>query len=94
MGSESKVAHQVELAQPVIAFATSSTAHKILKLQYDIVIIDSPQFLSMTNGTSGSGNADNRGVRRVLISQSKQTAILFSSGTTGRVKGVLLTHVI
>ncbi|XP_028791684.1 4-coumarate--CoA ligase-like 9 [Neltuma alba] len=89
--SDSEVAHQVRLSQPVIAFATSSTVHKIPKLQYGTVLLDSPQFVSMMiNGLPGSDN--NRGTDRVEVSQSDTAAILYSSGTTGRVKGALLTH--
>ncbi|KAK4256965.1 hypothetical protein QN277_006618 [Acacia crassicarpa] len=90
LSSDSEVAHMVRLSQPVIAFATSSTAHKIPNLQYGIVLLDSPQFVSMINGLHGSDK--NRGSDRVDVSQSDTAAILFSSGTTGRVKGVELTH--
>ncbi|KAI4343635.1 hypothetical protein L6164_010963 [Bauhinia variegata] len=89
IGSESEVTHQVELSKPVIAFATSATANKIPKLQFGTILIDSPQFLSMINGTGASAS---NGVARVETSQSDLAAILYSSGTTGRVKGVLLTQ--
>ncbi|KAI9079663.1 hypothetical protein K1719_038284 [Acacia pycnantha] len=41
LSSDSEVAHMVRLSQPVIAFATSSTAHKIPNLQYGTVLLDS-----------------------------------------------------
>lgn len=87
LGSDSEVIHQVQLSKPAIAFATSATAHKIPELQLGTILIDSPQFLSMINGTRESND---RGFERVQMSQSDSAAILFSLGTTGRIKGVLL----
>ncbi|KAI5408059.1 4-coumarate--CoA ligase-like 9 [Lathyrus oleraceus] len=84
LSSQSELTHIVHLTKPVIAFATSSTASKISNLPFGTIITDSPSFLSMLNSNSEP--------RRVETSQSDTAAILFSSGTTGRVKGVLLTH--
>ncbi|XP_061366121.1 4-coumarate--CoA ligase-like 9 [Gastrolobium bilobum] len=84
LSSPTELTHQVRLTKPAIAFATSSTAPNIPSLQFGTILLDSPQFLSMLDGESQP--------RRVEVSQSDSAAILFSSGTTGRVKGVLLTH--
>lgn len=86
IGSPSEVTHQVQLTKPAIAFATSATAAKIPahEIPFGTILLDSPQFLSMLESDSEP--------RRVEVSQSELAAILFSSGTTGRVKGVLLTH--
>ncbi|KAI9072318.1 hypothetical protein K1719_045716 [Acacia pycnantha] len=56
------------------------------------VIIDSPRFLSMINGTCGSGNAITGRPKSFDKPIGAWAAILFSYGTTGRVKGVLLNH--
>ncbi|OIV97114.1 hypothetical protein TanjilG_04918 [Lupinus angustifolius] len=87
LSSPSELTHLVQLTKPVIAFATSSVANHIPNLKFGTVIIDSPRFISLLNNFHNKSEPC-----RVELSQSDSAAILFSSGTTGRVKGVELTH--
>eukprot|EP00258_Populus_trichocarpa_P050111 XP_024466130.1 4-coumarate--CoA ligase-like 9 isoform X2 [Populus trichocarpa] len=89
LSSEQEILHQTNLSKPVIAFVTSQTAHKIPYSVKKTILLDSPEFESlMTSQTQGTVN----GLERVRVYQSDPAAILYSSGTTGRFKGVLLTH--
>ncbi|KAK3439789.1 hypothetical protein EUGRSUZ_B00137 [Eucalyptus grandis] len=87
------IAHQLHLCRPAIAFSTSQIAPKLPPVPRGTVLIDSPDFESMLTQYSSSGEGPvvetmppNR------VEQSDSAAILFSSGTAGRVKGVLMTH--
>ncbi|KAF8089522.1 hypothetical protein N665_0503s0021 [Sinapis alba] len=89
IGSELEVSHQVEVSKPVMAFATSQTVKKLRSSSFPlgIVLMDSPEFLSWLTKPDSSPIPN-----PVRVNQTDPAAILFSSGTTGRVKGVLLTH--
>ncbi|KAK2993181.1 hypothetical protein RJ640_030805 [Escallonia rubra] len=84
--SNTEISRQIQLCRPAIAFATSETAHKVPSnsLLHGMVLLDSSEFNSMI---SQEGEFP-----RVEVLQSDTAAILCSSGTTGRVKGVVLTH--
>ncbi|KAA8530126.1 hypothetical protein F0562_004835 [Nyssa sinensis] len=83
--TESEIHRQIKLSKSTIAFASSTTCHKLPALRYGTILIDSPQFESMTTSSSSELGC-------VEVSQSDVAAILYSSGTTGQVKGVMLTH--
>lgn len=88
LSSNSELTHQIQLSKPKIAFATSQTAHKLPSFPLGTILIDSPEFISLLTQISKRDSATNH----VEVSQSDMAAILYSSGTTGRVKGVSLTH--
>ncbi|XVF49670.1 hypothetical protein PTKIN_Ptkin04bG0031700 [Pterospermum kingtungense] len=88
LGSNSEIAHQIRLSKLVVAFATSQTSHKVPSLKHGTILLDSPEFLSLLTQAHINDNI----IKRVKVNQSNTAAILYSFGTTRRVKGVNMTH--
>ncbi|KAK6924701.1 AMP-dependent synthetase/ligase [Dillenia turbinata] len=92
LSSSSEIHHQIHLCKPVIAFATKETESKIPKnLKHGTMLIDSLEFDNIINAKSGSDEVSTRKSMSV-VNQHDIAAIMYSSGTTGRVKGVKLSH--
>ncbi|GAU33310.1 hypothetical protein TSUD_165740 [Trifolium subterraneum] len=89
ISTDSDISHFINLSKPVIAFTTSFYG-KLPKLPLGTILIDSPEFDSLTTTEEDKGNSSTAVLPEV--SQSDVAAILYSSGTTGKSKGVMLTH--
>ncbi|KAI9083450.1 hypothetical protein K1719_034664 [Acacia pycnantha] len=89
LSTRAEISHLFQLSSPVIAFTTASTAHNLPhNLRLRNILLDSPEFDSLMTTSSVPKPVS----PRVEVSQSDVAAILYSSGTTGKVKGVMLTH--
>ncbi|XP_042501608.1 4-coumarate--CoA ligase-like 9 isoform X2 [Macadamia integrifolia] len=86
--TKSEISHQIKISKPVIAFATSATSATVGKhpsFRHGTVLVDSPDFESMMMTSESE-------LELVGVDQLDSAAIMYSSGTTGQVKGVVLTH--
>ncbi|KAF5179200.1 4-coumarate--CoA ligase-like [Thalictrum thalictroides] len=80
-----EISRQISLVKPVIGFSTSVTSNKLPSFHHGTVLLDSLDFKSMLT-------IQQPGRVNVQVVQTDTAAILYSSGTTGLVKGVELTH--
>ncbi|XP_040258668.2 4-coumarate--CoA ligase-like 5 [Aegilops tauschii subsp. strangulata] len=78
-------AHQVALSRPVVAFAAPEVAAK-LPGHLRCVVLGSDAYTRLASAGAGSAPPP------VAVKQSDTAAVLYSSGTTGRVKAVAITH--
>lgn len=86
LSTNSEISRQIKISKAVVAFATSTTAGKLQEHGCKTILIDSTEFeYMMTRRIS-------RELGVVEVCQDDVAAILFSSGTTGQVKGVAVTH--
>jgi len=79
ISTPSEISHLVNLSKPVIAFTTSFLSHKLPKLAFGTILIDSPEFDSLTTEADVSST-----VSPPEVSQSDVAVILYSSGITIR----------
>ncbi|KAK9120019.1 hypothetical protein Scep_018112 [Stephania cephalantha] len=95
LSTPAEISRQIQISKSCIAFATKATAPNLptstsstTSLRHPTVLIDSDEFHSMMTAEAGVVGP----AAAAAADQGDTAAILFSSGTTGPMKGVELTH--
>lgn len=81
-------AHQVRLSRPAVAFVAPEVAARLPR-HVSRVVIGSEVFDRLASASAAGGWA---APPAVAMKQPSTAALLYSSGTTGRVKAVAITH--
>ncbi|XP_047149769.1 4-coumarate--CoA ligase-like 9 [Vigna umbellata] len=89
LSTRSEITRLFHLSKPAIVFAVTSNAEKTREFHVRTVLLDSPEFDSLTRTKIQPLSPT---TSPTPVTQSDVAAILYSSGTTGKVKGVMLTH--
>ncbi|GJW70117.1 4-coumarate--CoA ligase 9-like protein [Tanacetum coccineum] len=89
VSSVHEVERMMKLCKACVVFATSDCVHKVVEAGFKgkVVVIDSVEFENMMRLDKSIEN-----LTKIQVSQDDIAAILYSSGTTGKMKGVKLTH--
>jgi OPC-8:0 CoA ligase-1 len=96
MSTEAEIKKQVEDSKPVIIFTSANLINKVRATQLPVILIEG-------NSEEGSGwgcistlnlllQSAISGLPSVDIKQEDTATLLYSSGTTGKSKGVISTH--
>lgn len=92
LSTEREIITQVKDSKPVIAFALSHLVHKLQATQMPLILIEGTaesRCLATLHDLLQSGLKD---MPSIDIKQDDTASLLYSSGTTGKSKGVVLTH--
>ncbi|XP_014508435.1 4-coumarate--CoA ligase-like 9 [Vigna radiata var. radiata] len=89
LSTRSEITRLFHLSKPAIVFAVTSNAETTREFHVRTVLLDSPEFDSLTRTKIQPLSPT---ASPTPVTQSDVAAILYSSGTTGKMKGVMLTH--
>lgn len=92
LSTEREIAGQVKDSKPVIAFTLPHLLHKLRATQMPLILIQGSLESRCVTTLDDLLQSDPRDMPFIDIRQDDTATLLYSSGTTGKSKGVLSTH--